>query len=313
MKIIFIGTSKFAAIILEKLIGSTNQPFLVISAPDKAVGRKQIITPPPVAVLARKHNIPLAQPKKIAEAMEEIKKLSPDLIILAAYGQIIPEAILTIPKYGSINVHPSLLPLWRGASPIQYAILNGDKKTGVSIMRMTAGLDEGPIILQEEMVLTGQEYFSELHDKLAEMASELLNKAISNIFSGQVSLQLQDNSLASYSKILTKEDGRINWQKPAQAIERQIRALAVWPSSYTFFNDKGKSKRIKIIEAETHKSIDGKEYSIGQVLNLSPDKIGVQCGQDLLVINKLQVEGKQEITIADFLRGYPNFVGAILK
>ena len=152
-----------------------------------------------------------------------------------------------------------------------------------------------------------------MHDKLAEMASELLNKAISNIFSGQVSLQLQDNSLASYSKILTKEDGRINWQKPAQAIERQIRALAVWPRSYTFFNDKGKSKRIKIIEAETHKSIDGKEYSIGQVLNLSPDKIGVQCGQDLLVINKLQVEGKQEITIADFLRGYPNFVGAILK
>ena len=144
MKIIFIGTSKFAAIILEKLIGSTNQPFLVISAPDKAVGRKQIITPPPVAVLARKHNIPLAQPKKIAEAMEEIKKLSPDLIILAAYGQIIPEAILTIPQYGSINVHPSLLPLWRGASPIQYAILNGDKKTGVSIMRMTAGLDEAP-------------------------------------------------------------------------------------------------------------------------------------------------------------------------
>jgi methionyl-tRNA formyltransferase len=313
MKIIFIGTSKFAAIILEKLIGSTNQPFLVISAPDKAVGRKQIITPPPVAVLAQKHNIPLAQPKKIAEAMEEIKKLSPDLIILAAYGQIIPEAILTIPKYGSINVHPSLLPLWRGASPIQYAILNGDKRTGVTIMRMTAGLDEGPIILQEEMALTGQEYFSELHDKLAEMASELLNEAIADIFSGQVSLQLQDDSLASYSKILTKEDGRINWQKPAQTIERQIRALAVWPGSHTFFNDKGRPKRIKIIEAETHKSIEGKKYSIGQVLNLPSDKIGVQCGQDLLVIEKLQVEGKQEITAADFLRGYPDFIGTILK
>ncbi len=313
MKIIFIGTSEFAAIILEKLVKSTNQPFLVISAPDKAVGRKQIITPPPVAVLAGKYKIPLAQPERISDSSEEIKKLSPDLIILAAYGQIIPENILTVPKYGSINVHPSLLPLWRGPSPIQHAILNGDKKTGVTIMKMTTGLDEGPIILQKEIEMTGQEYFQELHDKLAKFAAELLNEAISNIFSGKISLQLQDDSKATYSKILKREDGKIDWQKPAQILEKQVRAFSVWPGSHAVFNGGTRFKEIKILKARVYKPPDEIKYPIGKVLIVPQNEIGVQCGKDLLTIERLQMEGKNEVNSEDFLRGYANFIGTILK
>ncbi|MDP3995784.1 MAG: methionyl-tRNA formyltransferase [bacterium] len=313
MKIIFIGTSEFAAIILEKLVKSTNQPFLVISAPDKAVGRKQIVTSPPVAALAEKYKIPVVQPEKISESSGEIRKLSPDLIILAAYGQIIPENILTSPKYDSINVHPSLLPLWRGPSPIQHAILNGDKRTGVTIMKMTTELDAGPILLQKEMEMTGQEDFQELHDKLAKFAAELLNEAIFKIFSGKISLQLQDDSKATYSKILKKEDGKIDWQKPAQILERQIRAFSVWPGSHAIFNDGKGSKKIKILKARVYMPPDKIKYPVGKVLVVPQNEIGVQCGKDFLVIERLQMEGKNEVSSEDFLRGYTNFIGTILK
>ena len=313
MKIIFVGTPEFGAIILEKLAPSTNKPFLVISAPDKAVGRKQVITPPPVAAMAEKHKIPVVQPERIKDFADEIKKLEPDLIILASYGQIIPENILLAPKYGSINVHPSLLPLWRGPSPIQSAILNGDKKTGVTIMKMTTELDAGPILLQKEMEMTGQEDFQELHDKLAELGAELLNEAIFKIFSGKISLQPQDDSRASYTRILRKEDGKIDWQKPAQVLERQVRAFSVWPGSYTIFNDGTKSRKIKILEARVYKSPDENKYPIGKVLIVPQNEIGVQCGKDFLAVKRLQMEGKNESNSEDFLRGYANFVGTILK
>jgi len=313
MKIIFIGTPEFGAIILEKLVKSTNKPFLVISAPDKAVGRKQIITPPPVAILAKEHKIPVVQPERIKDFSNEIKRLSPDLIILAAYGQIIPENILVAPKYGSINVHPSLLPLWRGPSPIQHAILNGDKKTGVTIMKMTKEMDAGPILFQEEIEMTGEEYFQELHDKLAKLGAELLNETIFKIFSGKISLRPQDDSKATYSKILKKEDGKIDWQKPTQVLERQIRAFSDWPGSYTIFNNRTKSKKIKILNAQVYKSPDKNEYPIGKVLIVPQNEIGVQCGKDFLAIKRLQMEGKKEMAAEDFLRGYPNFIGAILE
>lgn len=313
MKIIFVGTSEFGAIILEKLAPSTNKPFLVISAPDKAVGRKQVITPPPVAAMAKKHKIPVVQPERIKDFADEIKKLEPDLIILASYGQIIPENILLAPKYGSINVHPSLLPLLRGPSPIQSAILNGDKKTGVTIMKMTAELDAGPILLQKEIEMTGREDFRELHDKLAELGAELLNEAIFKIFSGKISLQPQDDSKASYTRILKKEDGKIDWQKPAQVLERQVRAFSVWPGSYTIFNDGTRSRKIKILEARVYKSPDENKYPIGKVLIVPQNEIGVQCGKDFLVVKRLQMEGKKESNSEDFLRGYANFVGTILK
>ena len=313
MKIIFIGTSEFGAIILEKLVTSTNKPFLVISAPDKAVGRKQVVTPPPVAALARKHKILVVQPEKISDSTDEIKRLSPDLIILASYGQIIPEGILTAPKYGSINVHPSLLPLWRGPSPIHYAILNGDKKTGATIMKMTRELDAGPILLQKEMEMTGQEDFQELHDKLAQLGAGLLNEAIPKIFSGKISLQPQDDAKATFSKILKKEDGKINWQKPAQVLERQIRAFSVWPGSYMIFNDGARSRKIKVLKARVYRFPDKAEYPIGKVLIIPQNEIGVQCGKDFLAIERLQMEGKKETGSEDFLRGYANFVGTILK
>ena len=312
MKIIFIGTSEFGAIILERLVKSTNQPFLVISAPDKAAGRKQIVASPQVAALAKRHKIPVVQPERISHSSEEIKKLSPDLIVLAAYGQIIPENILAVPKYGSINVHPSLLPLWRGPSPIQHAILNGDKKTGVTIMKMTTELDAGPILLQKEIEMTGQEDFRELHDELARIAAELLNEAISKIFSDKISLRPQDDSKATYSKILKKEDGKIDWHKPAQVLERQVRAFSVWPGSYAIFNDGTRCKKIKIIKARVYISPDKVEYPVGKVLIVPQNEIGVRCGKDFLAIERLQMEGKNEVSSEDFLRGYTNFIGTML-
>lgn len=312
MKIIFIGTSEFGKIILERLISSTSKPFLAISSPDKPVGRKQIITPPPVKVLAEKHKIPVVQPEKIIDYAAEIKKLMPDLIISAAYGQMIPEEILTIPERGCINVHPSLLPLWRGPSPIQYAILNGDKKAGVTVMKMTNKMDAGPVISQKETEVSDRETFQELHDKLASLGSELLIETLPKMFSGKVCLQPQDDTKATYSKILKKEDGEIDWQKPAEVLARQIRAFSSWPGSYTFFKYKNRPTKIEILKAKILKAIDGKTHPVGKTLLSSRNELSVQTSKDFLVIERLQMEGKNEMSSEDFLRGRRDFIGTIL-
>ena len=232
MKTIFIGVPEFGAIVLEKLIKSGHKPFLVITAPDKPVGRKQTLTPPPVKVLAENYHISVVQPEKIGNCKSEIKNLKPDLIIVAAYGQLILKEILDIPTYGCLNVHPSLLPKYRGASPIQSAILNGDEKTGVTIMRLSEKLDSGPILANNEWQITNRITYKELHDKLAELGAELLIKTIQKLLAGKINPQPQDDSKTTYTKILTKEDGKIDWQKSAVEIERQIRALNPEPDSY---------------------------------------------------------------------------------
>lgn len=312
MKIIFIGTAKFAAIILEKLASTINKPFLVISSPDKPVGRKQSLTSPEVILVAQKYKIPTVQPKKISQFREDLKKLSPDLIIVAAYGQIIPEDILNLPRLGSFNIHPSLLPLWRGPSPIQSTILQGDKKTGVTIMKMTQELDTGPILSQEEIELTGQETFSQLRDSLANLSYELLVKTLTNLSSKRFSLTPQETQV-TYSQKLEKKDGKINWQKSAEEIERQIRAFSSWPGSHTYFNNKKEIKKIEIIKAKVHYSIKENSSLPGKVLISSQGKVIVQTGKDFLLIEELQMEGKKKTTIAEFLRGYPHFINTILK
>ncbi len=305
-KIIFIGTPDFGAIILEKLIKSGHKPFLVITAPDKHAGRKQVITPPPVKVVAQNYNIPIVQPQKIEEGKEEIGKLKPDLIILASYGQIIPKEILEIPKYGCVNVHPSLLPKYRGPSPIQYTILNGDEKTGVTIMRITEKMDSGPIISQKEIKIDQKEKFENLHDKLAELGAELLIETLPKLFAGKICPQTQDDSKASYTKILIKEDGKIDWQKPATEIERKIRALNPWPGTFTSLN----GKILKVLEADLL-NYNGKE-EIGEVF-LFENKLAIRAGQNSLILQKLQLEGGKPLSAPDFLRGHKEIIGTILK
>lgn len=314
MKIIFIGTAKFAAIILERLASTTNKPFLVISSPDKPVGRKQVLTSPEVISVAQKYKIPTVQPKKISQFKEDLEKLSPDLIIVAAYGQIIPENILSLPQLGSFNIHPSLLPLWRGPSPIQSTILQGDKKTGTTIMKMVKELDAGPILSQEEIELTGQESFSQLHDTLANLSYELLVKTLTNLLSKKFSLTPQEETQATYSQKLEKKDGKIDWQKPAEVIERQIRAFASWPGSYTYFNNGKEVKKLEIIKAKVYPLTKEDPPPLpGKVLIAPQKKVIVQTGKGFLLIEELQMEGKKRTTVEEFLRGYPHFINTILK
>ncbi|HUW72121.1 MAG TPA: methionyl-tRNA formyltransferase [Candidatus Humimicrobiaceae bacterium] len=320
MKIVFIGTPEFSVTILKGLISGGFKPVLVITETDTPVGRKQIITPPPVKALAQEHNIPVEQPIKIGDCKLKIENLKPDLIVIAAYGQIIPKTILDIPRHGCLNVHPSLLPRWRGPSPIQYAILNGDKKTGVTIILIDEKTDHGPILSQREIIIDEDEAGKTLYEKLADLGARLLLETIFQVERGLLKAQPQDEEKAIYSKILSREDGKINWRKTAEDIKRQIRAFELWPESFTFWQSTRKMLKIKILKARILESKEGITYPIGKTLVVPQNQICVQCGKgllrgerDFLVIEKLQLEGKKEMASEEFLRGHLDFIGTILK
>ena len=275
IKIIFIGTPEFGAVVLERLCKANLRPILAITAPDKPVGRKQILTPPPVKVLAQKYNIPVLQPEIISGGPTSLQIWGKsELIVVASYGKILPKEILEIPKHGSLNVHPSLLPKYRGAAPIQSAIMNGDKETGVTIMLMDEQIDHGPIIAQKKTAVGSNETYFQLHDRLAELGASLLIDTIPDWIGGKIRLAPQDENKATYTKILTKEDGEINWEKSPQEIDRQIRALNPWPGVYTV----QQKKRIKILRAR------------------------IENGK--LLIEQIQPEGKKPMTFEDFKRGH---------
>jgi len=309
VKIIFIGTPEFGAIVLEKLIKGGYPPVLVVTAPDKPVGRKQILTPSPVKALAQKYKMPLLQSEKIVDTKYQIQNTKPDLIILAAYGEILPKEILEVPQYSCLNVHPSLLPRWRGPSPIQFAILEDDDKTGVTIIKMTEKVDAGPILAQKEIKVEGKETYDTLHNKLAELGAELLIEMISKWIKGEIKEKLQDESKANYTKVLKKEDGKIDWQKSADEIEKQIRAFYPWPGTYTMANN----KILKILKAKVLKSINLKTYPIGKTLVAPQNELCIQTGKDFLIIERLQIEGKKEMASEEFLRGHPDFIGTVLS
>ena len=322
LNIIFMGTPEFGAIILEELIKAGYKPILVVTASDKPVGRKQILTPPPVKVLAEKYGIEICQPEKIESCKLKIENCKPDLIIVAAYGQILPKEILEIPKNGSLNVHPSLLPKYRGPTPIQTAILNGDKKTGVTIILMDEKIDHGPIINQRALEIEKNETATTLQNKLAEFGASLLLETIQKWQKGMLKTYPQDETKATYTKILTREDGRVNWKKTAQALEKEVRAYTLWPESFTSWERRGGLIfRIKILKTRIQKSTGGISYPIGKTLVVPQNEIGVQCGggffpergEDFLVIERLKMEGGGEMGSEEFLRGHPEFIGTILK
>jgi len=325
-RIIFIGTPDFGAIILETLCEDELKPILVVTAPDKPVGRGQILTPPPVKITAQKYKIPVLQPEKISSPTknlveEKIANLKPDLIVVAAYGQILPKEILEIPKFGCLNVHPSLLPKYRGASPIHAAILNEDKKTGVTIILMDEKMDHGPILSQRATMIEEAETAKSLHDKLANLGARLLLETIPKWQRGLIKPYPQDEKKVTFSKIITKEDGKINWEKTAEELEREIRAFSDWPGSFTFWKQRGiKMVRIKILKARVLKSTGGISYPIGKTLVVPQNELGVQCGEgllskkrDFLIIERLQMEGGKEMGSEEFLRGHTDFIGTILK
>ncbi|MFA4834008.1 MAG: methionyl-tRNA formyltransferase [Patescibacteria group bacterium] len=308
IKIIFAGTPDFAVPGFKAMLADKDFKILaVITQPDKPVGRKQILTPSTVKTEAQKNNIPVWQPDKIAEIKGEIKKSNPDLAVLAAYGQIIPQEILDIPCFGWINVHGSLLPRWRGAACVQAPILASDKKTGITIMKIEKGLDTGPILKQTEIKIDPEETAETLHDKLARLGAKILPGTIKEYIDGKIKPKPQDNQKASYAPTLKKEDGKINWQKKAEEIERMVRALTPWPRTWTNWQN----KIIKIVSiSPTPLKINN--HKIGQIF-LYNSQLAVQCGKNALIIKKLQLEGKKETTAEEFLRGYKDIIGQILN
>ncbi len=308
-RIIFMGTPEYGAIVLDELIKGGYPPVLVITAPDKPVGRKQIITPPPVKIIAQKNRIPILQPEKIENCKSEIENLKTDLIIVASFGKIIPKEILKIPKQGCLNVHPSLLPKYRGPSPIQFTILKGDKKTGVTIIKITERVDAGPILAQKEIALSGKETYVELHDVLGELGGKLLMETIPKFLKEKNKPEFQEELKATSSKIIKKEDGKITWNKSAEEIDRQIRAFNPWPGTFTSWE----GKLIKILKARVNEKKVKDNYPVGKTLVAPQNELCVQAGKGFLVIEKLQLEGKKETDSEEFLRGHSNFIGTILK
>ena len=319
------GTPEFGAIIFENLAKTPFKPVLVVTSPDKPVGREQVLTPSPTKLVARKYNIPVSQPQRIRDIADKLKELNPDLIIVAAFGKILPKEILDIPQHGSLNVHPSILPKYRGPSPIQSAILDGEEKTGVTIILMDEKMDHGPIIKQQVIRLKGDETFEDLSKKLAESGATLLMDIIPFWLKNMITPAPQDESEATYTKIFAKEDGEINWRKSAKQIEREIRAFCPWPGNYTFWRRIGKWGkrggiiRIKIIKAKVLKS-SGILYPLGKTVATYDKKFYVQCGgipsgtpSDFLLVEELQLEGGKPISSQELLRGYPDFIGTILK
>ena len=310
MKYIFFGTPEFAAIVLEKLIDFGHMPAAVVCNPDEPVGRKQILAPPPAKIIAQKYNVSVFQPVNKSELSAISHKLSaikPDLAIIAAYGKILPKEILNIPSRGFINVHGSLLPAYRGASPIQMAILNGDKETGITIMVVDEKMDHGPILGKSEIRISKSETYETLSKKLAELGAELLIKTIPDYISGKIKPREQDHLKATYTKIIKKEDGKIDWIKSAENIERMTRAYYPWPSAWTTWNE----KILKILEADISKYKNN--FQIGKLFLTNDNELAVKCGNNNLIVKKLQLEGGKILSAKEFLNGHRDFIGSVLN
>ncbi len=308
MKLLFMGTPDFAATVLEKLLASGHELIGVVTQPDKQKGRGHEVAFSPVKELALKHEIPIYQPLKVKEEafLQTVRELAPEVIVVAAFGQILPKVFLDIPSNGCINVHASLLPKYRGAAPIQYCILDGEEETGITIMHMDVGVDTGDIILQAKLPIAKEETGGSLFDKMAILGGELLVEALQKIENKTAERIPQDNDKANYVKMITKEMGKIDFSLPAIVIERLIRGLNPWPSAYTYLE----GKTLKLWKAEVSEG----EYqgAPGQVVEVGKDSLKVMTGDGLLAIKELQLEGKKRMAVEAFLRGYPVQTGLIL-
>lgn len=308
MKIMFMGTPDFAASILKKIIQAGHEVIAVVTQPDKEKGRGKELSSPPVKELALEHGLTVYQPVKVRnpEFIQLVREMAPEAIIVAAFGQLLPKELLDIPPFGCINVHASLLPKYRGSAPIQYAIMNGEEETGVTIMYMDVKLDTGDMILKKSIPIAKDETGGSLHNKLAELGADLLIEALDQIVAGTAERIPQEDSEATLVKMLDKDMGNIDFTAPAIVIERLIRGLNPWPSAYTRLD----SKTLKLWRAEVEELPMKAEP--GEVIETRKDAIVIATGEDALVIRELQLEGKKRMTADAFLRGYPIPVGTKL-
>lgn len=300
MKVVFMGTPDFAVGTLKKLIESRHEVLAVVTQPDKPKGRGKAMQFPPVKEVAVEAGITVYQPKRVREPefLETLKELSPDVVVVVAFGQIIPQAVLDVPKLGCLNVHGSLLPKYRGAAPIQWAVIDGESESGVTIMRMDAGLDTGDMITTRVVKLEEKETGGSLFDKLSQAGADLLTETLDKLEAGEVSYEKQPaESSTDYARMLKKEDGQIDWNKSAAELERLIRGLNPWPSAYTHLD----GKTLKIWMADTEEGNSGSEP--GTVVEVTKNTVKVQTGDGVLSLLEVQLEGKKKMSVDAFLRG----------
>ena len=310
MRIVFMGTPEFAVPALERLIGSKYEIAAVYTQPDKAAGRGRVVEEPSVKKAALLHKLPVLQPDnfKSSETKIQLYELKPDAIVVAAFGQILPKAVLEIPAFGCLNIHPSLLPKYRGVAPVPAAILNGDEFTGVSIMLMDKGIDTGPVLTAVHVPVLPLDTAETLMQKLANTSAQLLLDTLPGWFRREITPQPQNNAEASYTKMLTKEAGEIAWQLPAVQIWRQVRAFYPWPGSFT----RWRGKQLKILEAVPLTGEGNAEAGTVVAVNKNEAAFGVIAGEGILGVKKVQMEGKKAVDAAEFLRGQRQFIGAKL-
>lgn len=309
MRVIFMGTPEFSVGTLEALIAAGHDVCLAVTQPDKPRGRGKEMQFPPVKETALEHGIPVFQPKRIREpqCVEELKKYGADVIVVIAFGQILPKEILEMTPYGCINVHASLLPKYRGAAPIQWAIIDGETVTGVTTMQMDEGLDTGDMILKKEVPISEDETGESLHDKLARAGAELCVKTLKAVEEGTAVFEKQGESPTHYARMLTKEMGSIDWTQPAVHIERLVRGLNSWPSAYTHWN----GKVMKIWKAKAEGSGAG-EVPPGTICQVRKNDLCVQTGDGILRVYEVQIPGKKRMDTGAFLRGYTVEPGTVL-
>ena len=345
MKIVFMGTPDFAAGALDALVRAGHEIVLAVTQPDKPKGRGGQTAQPPVKEYALPKGIPVFQPERIKrpEAVEELRKYPADIFVVAAFGQILPQEILDMPKYGCLNIHASLLPKYRGASPIQHVIIDGEEKTGVTVQQMNAGLDTGDMLYKKEIPILKNDTFETLHDKLMELGGEAITEALVLLEQGKLKAEPQDDSLSSYAPKITKDMGKLDFTRDAAALDRQIRGMTPWPSAYTYYNGKqlkiwraepaepaqpeGAASREEIVAAENGgrassgegnaaenrtEASDGAKTALaenrgaaapGEIVEVTKDCVKIAAGAGVLCVYELQLEGKKRMKTHDFLLG----------
>lgn len=311
--IIFFGTSDFAIPALEALAAGGRRPAAVITRPDEPAGRKHLLTPPPVKLAAGRLGIQVFQPEKLDTSFNsQVTILKPDLFVVASYGKIIPAEILALPAYGALNIHPSLLPRWRGPSPIQAAILAGDAATGVTIIALDNQMDHGPIVAQAALdkSLAGMDYPA-LREALARLGADLLIETLPVWIAGGITPAPQDESRATYCKILTREDGRIIWTKSAEEIERMVRGLRPWPDTWTRWRAARRAARLRIEDAAAVAD-EASARIPGLVWQNAAHPLLVQAGRGSLAVRRIREESKKSADAASFVRGHRDIIGAML-
>lgn len=293
LRLVFAGTPEFAAEHLKALLNTPHQIVAVYTQPDRPAGRGQKLMPSPVKQLALQHGLPVLQPPTLRDpaAQEELRALAPDLMVVVAYGLILPQVVLDIPRLGCINSHASLLPRWRGAAPIQRAVQAGDAESGVTVMQMEAGLDTGPMLLKVTTPITAGDTGGSLHDRVAQLGPQTVVQAIAGLAAGTLQGEVQDDALATYAHKLNKDEARIDWNRPADELERLVRAFNPWPICHSTLD----GQPLKVLAAEP---AEGRGQP-GQILDASKDGLTVACGEGALRLTRLQLPGGKPLAFAD--------------